>query len=122
MKQTKRLKHILPTGTISHIIVDGDKPQILLLLNELRVEVSRQYKERGQILIELWTQYYGAIQQEHQQMLDIKNMFIQELLHQLAHIKSLMAAKDKDLLEQVNEVKICMLDSLHTIGGQIQEY
>lgn len=63
------------------------KKAILLLLNELRYQVTKGCRERGDVLTKLWKAYFKEISNEHKLQMFNKNADIIVLLENIVEMK-----------------------------------
>ena len=71
------------------------KCNILLLLNELRSQISKECKERGEILSKLWKGYFKEMSNETKWMIHNKNKLINSILKEAHKLKEIIVQKNK---------------------------
>ena len=80
---------------------------ILLLLNELRYQLNKQWKERGIILTKLWNAYFKETYDEFTNKLKKRNKIVLSLLEELKNMKLSIDSKNLKIIE--NEENIVKL-------------
>ena len=71
------------------------KCNILLLLNELRLQISKECKERGEILSKLWKGYFKEMSNETKRMIQSKNKLIDNFIKEVHKLKEIIDQKNK---------------------------
>ena len=77
---------------------------ILILLNELRSQISKKWKERGEILTKLWNAYFNTISNDNWDRIKAKNEIINLLLSELLNFKKIIENKNKSLSKDTQDI------------------
>ncbi|CAI2366199.1 unnamed protein product [Moneuplotes crassus] len=96
------------------------KKTILLLLNELRHQIAKNCKERGDVLTKLWKSYFREISGDQNRQIQHKNECIIILLQNISDLKTRLDEKNLRIME-VEEVNINLIDANKGLQDMLDE-